>query len=77
MTENDLSPETTSRTLDTPAGALHYHEAGDGPPLVMLHGSGPGVSGWANFGDNLAAFAPHFRCLVLDLPGFGVVDLEP
>jgi 2-hydroxy-6-oxonona-2,4-dienedioate hydrolase len=53
---------------------LRYHEAGDGPPLLMLHGSGPGVTGWRNFGDNLVAFAPDFRCLVLEFPGFGVSD---
>ncbi|NHC23362.1 alpha/beta fold hydrolase [Nocardioides sp. IC4_145] len=40
----------------------------------MLHGSGPGVTGWRNFGENLPTFAPHFRCLVLELPGFGVSD---
>ena len=28
---------------------LHYNEAGEGPVLIMLHGSGPGVSGWSNF----------------------------
>ena len=63
--------EGTSKTIDRPEGRLHYHDAGDGPPLVLLHGSGPGVSGWANFGANLPVFAPHFRCLVLDLPGYG------
>ena len=66
-----LSAEATSRTLVTPDGELHYHEAGQGPPLVLVHGSGPGVSGWANFGDNLPAFADRYRCLVVDLPGFG------
>ena len=40
-----LSFEETSRFLDTPKGKLHYHVAGDGPPLLLLHGSGPGVSG--------------------------------
>lgn len=71
MTHAELSADVTSRTIATPNGELHYHEAGDGPPLVLLHGSGPGVSGWANFGDNLPAFAAGFRSLVLDLPGFG------
>ena len=66
--------ESTLREVETDAGVLRYHEAGDGPPLVMLHGSGPGVTGWRNFGANLATFAPHFRCLVLELPGFGVSD---
>ena len=71
MAHSTLSAAATSRTLATPNGELHYHEAGDGPPLVLLHGSGPGVSGWANFGDNLPTFAGSFRSLVLDLPGFG------
>lgn len=70
----DLSYEATLREVATSQGTLRYHEAGDGPPLLMLHGSGPGVSGWRNFGDNLAAFAPHFRCLILEFPGFGVSD---
>lgn len=74
MSRTDLSYEGTLRELSTPRGVLRYHEAGDGPPLVMLHGSGPGVSGWRNFGENLATFAPHFRCLVLEFPGFGVSD---
>lgn len=69
---NELSYESTLRELPTDAGVLHYHEAGAGTPLLMLHGSGPGVTGWRNFGDNLAAFTPHFRCLVLEFPGFGV-----
>lgn len=68
----DITAESTSRTLAGPNGELHYHDVGDGPPLVLLHGSGPGVSGWANFGGNLEAFADRFRCLVLDMPGFGV-----
>jgi pimeloyl-ACP methyl ester carboxylesterase len=68
---SELTHDATSRTLETERGTLHYHEAGDGPPLVLLHGSGPGVSGWANFRGNLPAFTEHFRTLVLDFPGFG------
>ena len=30
------------------------------------------MSAWSNFGENLPAFAPHFRTLALDFPGFGV-----
>lgn len=67
-------PAASLRDLATDRGVLRYHDVGDGPPLLMLHGSGPGVSGWRNFHGNLAAFAPHFRCLVLELPGFGVSD---
>ena len=73
---NTLSHEDTLRELPTADGTLRYHEVGptDGPPLLMLHGSGPGVTGWRNFSGNLDLFAKHFRCLVLELPGFGVSD---
>lgn len=63
--------DSTSRSIEVGGSPIHYHEVGEGPPLLLLHGSGPGVSGWANFGANLATFAPHFRCLVPDLPGYG------
>ncbi|MFD4179826.1 alpha/beta fold hydrolase [Rhodococcus sp. NPDC058514] len=71
---SDLSYEGTLREIATDAGVLRYHEAGDGPPLLLLHGSGPGVTGWRNFRGNLGVFAEHFRCLVLEFPGFGVSD---
>lgn len=61
---------STSRTLDGGL-QLHYHEAGAGTPLVLLHGSGPGVSAWSNFRGNLPVLAEHFRVLALDMPGFG------
>ena len=64
------SYDETSQTLE--AGyRLHYHEAGEGPALILLHGSGPGVTGWTNFGANLPIFAEHFRTIILDMPGFG------
>ncbi|MDQ8706018.1 alpha/beta fold hydrolase [Streptomyces sp. LHD-70] len=70
MTE--LTYESTLRELQTDHGVLRYHEAGDGPPLLMLHGSGPGVTGWRNYHGILPLFAREFRCLVLEFPGFGV-----
>jgi pimeloyl-ACP methyl ester carboxylesterase len=71
------SRENTLRELRIATGALRYHDYGSGPALVLLHGSGPGVSGWSNFGANLDAFGEHFRCLVLEFPGFGVSDNVP
>jgi 2-hydroxy-6-oxonona-2,4-dienedioate hydrolase len=70
----DLGYEATSRTLQLAHGTLHYHEAGSGAALILLHGSGPGVTGWANFEGNLPLFAQDFRCFILDMPGYGKSD---
>ncbi|HUN33498.1 MAG TPA: alpha/beta fold hydrolase [Trebonia sp.] len=70
----ELTQQATARELATDQGVLRYHEAGDGPPLVLLHGSGPGVTGWRNFRGNLPVLAAQFRCLALEFPGFGVSD---
>ncbi|MEE2032291.1 alpha/beta fold hydrolase [Rhodococcus chondri] len=70
----ELSYEDTARELSTERGVLRYHEAGEGRPLLLLHGSGPGVTGWRNYRGVLADLAEHFRCLVLEFPGFGVSD---
>lgn len=69
--QDTITFEATSRTLATAKGSMHYHDVGEGEPLVLIHGSGPGVSGWANFEGNLATLSRHYRCLVPDLPGFG------
>lgn len=70
----DLTYDGTLREISTDAGVLRYHEAGDGAPLLFLHGSGPGVTGWRNFRGILGTFADHFHCLILEFPGFGVSD---
>lgn len=50
---------------------LHYNEAGSGETVVMLHGSGPGASGWSNFYRNIDHFVEAgFRVILLDMPGF-------
>ena len=71
-------PAETSRFADAAGLRLHYHEAGpadpDGLPVVLLHGGGPGASGWSNFGRNLPVFARRFRTLLVDQPGFGQSD---
>jgi 4,5:9,10-diseco-3-hydroxy-5,9,17-trioxoandrosta-1(10),2-diene-4-oate hydrolase len=71
---------TSSRSLDfagtaARAAGLHFHRAGpDGtaaPPVVLLHGGGPGASAWSNFGRTLPVFARRFDTIAVDQPGYG------
>lgn len=61
----------TEHTVSTSLGDLFVQETGSGPALVMLHGGGPGASGYSNYHQNLAALSPRFRVLLVDQPGFG------
>jgi 2-hydroxy-6-oxonona-2,4-dienedioate hydrolase len=51
---------------------IHYNDCGSGDrTVVMLHGSGPGASGWANFHRNVEpVVAAGYRVLLIDCPGW-------
>jgi pimeloyl-ACP methyl ester carboxylesterase len=57
--------------VDVNGVRTHYHEAGTGDPVVLLHGSGPGVSAWANWRLNLVGLSERFRVLAMDIVGYG------
>ena len=67
----ELTAVSTRKTATVGDLEIAYHDLGEGPVVVLLHGSGPGVTGWANFGANLPALSQHLRCIVVDQPGFG------
>tara|TARA_R110001606_G_scaffold47570_1_gene121214 strand:- start:42191 stop:43018 length:828 start_codon:yes stop_codon:yes gene_type:complete len=52
----------------------NYHEAGEGYPIVLLHGSGPGVSAWTNWKRVMPALADGYRVIAPDLAGFGYTE---
>lgn len=58
-------------TIDVGGYATHYYEAGTGPTVVLVHGSGPGVSAMANWRFLMPALAAHFHVLAPDVLGFG------
>lgn len=55
-------------------GRLNYHEWGEGPALVLLHGFAPGVDALTEFNHHIPSFAQHFRVIAVDLPSFGLSD---
>ena len=69
-----LAAPDTGKMIDAGGVETYYHDVGplDGAPVLMLHGSGPGVSGWANWRLNMDTLAAAGnRILAPDLVGFG------
>ncbi len=54
----------------------NYIEAGDAvnPPLILIHGSGPGVTAFANWNAVIPTLAEHFHIFAPDMVGFGYTD---
>lgn len=51
---------------------IHLQDAGDGPVVVFIHGSGPGASGASNFRQNWPALVDAgYRVILPDLIGYG------
>tara|TARA_R110002110_G_scaffold415713_1_gene654128 strand:- start:6832 stop:7659 length:828 start_codon:yes stop_codon:yes gene_type:complete len=53
----------------------NYHDHGKGDPVVLLHGSGPGVSAWQNWGEVIPSLSDRFRVIAPDIVGFGLSPL--
>src|SRR3984885_14510777 len=53
---------------------VHFVEAGTGPVVVLLHGSGPGATGSTNFSPNIGPLSTRFRVIAVDMPGWGESD---
>jgi 2-hydroxy-6-oxo-octa-2,4-dienoate hydrolase len=54
--------------------ATNYLETGQGSPLVFVHGSGPGVTAYANWRLTLPELGEHFHCFAPDMVGFGFTE---
>lgn len=71
MTEK--RPEIAN-SIRTGSFMTNYHDLGTGYPVVMLHGSGPGVSAWGNWNKVFGPLAENFRVIAPDLSGFGYTE---
>ncbi len=54
----------------------NYHEAGTGTPVILIHGSGPGVSAWSNWRLTIPYLAERLHVFAYDQLGFGYSDLS-
>ena len=60
--------------IDVAGVRTNYIVAGAGEPLILIHGSGPGVTAFANWRGVIPAFAEHFHVFAPDTLGFGYTD---
>jgi pimeloyl-ACP methyl ester carboxylesterase len=72
MTTSGVAPTAlTPQTIEAGGLTTAYLQAGSGDPVVMLHGSGPGVSATANWQYTIPVLAEKFHVLAPDIVGFG------
>ena len=73
MTEETISAEMPyqSRFVTVAGSRIHYVEAGEGDPLLFLHGNPTSCYLWRNVMPHLASEA---RCVAMDLIGMGRSD---
>jgi 2-hydroxymuconate-semialdehyde hydrolase len=77
MTAPTTNPEV-ARRIRTGAFETNCHDVGASqpgqPPVLLVHGSGPGVSAWANWRLVMPELAKSRRVLAPDMVGFGYTD---
>ena len=64
----------TSRFAEIDGNTVHYVDEGSGPVLLLLHGNPT----WSFLYRHIVRkLSPHFRCIALDYPGFGLSIPRP
>src|SRR6202163_4882237 len=67
---NGLTEAGTGKTIAAGGINVHYHDVGEGEPVLFLHSYGPGTTAWITFHKAVAGLSQHFRCILMDLPNF-------
>jgi len=67
------NPEIANN-INTGAFSTNYHDVGTGSPVFLIHGSGPGVTAWANWRLVIPELAKHHRVIAPDMAGFGYTE---
>jgi 2-hydroxymuconate-semialdehyde hydrolase len=69
-----MSNPEIARSIVAAGIRTNYHDVGAGHPLLLIHGSGPGVSAWANWRLVMPELARQARVIAPDMVGFGFTD---
>lgn len=71
---NDIARPEIGKSITVDGSVTNYHDVGEGAPVLLIHGSGPGVTAWANWRLNMPELAKCFRVIAPDMFGFGYSD---
>ena len=76
MTQTDQArPEVGGSVVAAGITTNYLHDgAADAPPVLLLHGSGPGVTAYANWRLTIPTLATKLRVVAPDLVGFGFTE---
>jgi 2-hydroxy-6-oxonona-2,4-dienedioate hydrolase len=72
-----ITNESTSRIVRTPDYEIQVNEAGEGHPVLLIHGTGAGATGWSNFAPNIGPLSEGFRVVAVTMPGWGESSPQP
>lgn len=67
------SPEIANN-IEADGIRTNYHDTGSGETVMLIHGSGPGVTAWANWRLAIPTLAERYRVIAPDMLGFGYTD---
>lgn len=70
MNTTSDSPEL-GREINAAGYRTNLHDVGEGFPVMLIHGSGPGVTAWANWRLVMPELAMSRRVIAPDMLGFG------
>lgn len=70
------SPEI-ARSLSLGDCTVNVHDVGQGEPILLIHGSGPGVTAWANWRGVIPVLGRRARVVAPDMLGFGYTSCPP
>lgn len=74
MSEQNDNNLELGRFVDVNGVRTNLHDQGDGAPVMLIHGSGPGVTAWANWRLVMPALAQRRRVIAPDMLGFGYTE---
>jgi len=69
-----MSNQEIAKSIKTGSYNANYHDLGEGEAVMFIHGSGPGVTAFANWRLAMPELSEKFRVIAPDMVGFGYTD---